>query len=163
MQYGWPRRLIYWRATLRRATMWLFVFVCVCVLLPCVWMRWSIFAVTCLAFFTSLAMSSPFIRSSCLSSITTLELLGTLGRHAKDGITFRLCFSPEMSLCPFGDMTNNETLNFPFKQKLFKWFKLVSTSFHFRKDLGKKSNILSLLIVWVTTLSVSTSPHSRVF
>lgn len=99
MQYDWlptchflPLCWIYWRATPRRAD------VCVCVLLPCVWMRWSIFAVTCLAFFTSLAMSSPFIRSSCLSSITTLELLGTLERHTKDAIAFRLC----INLCIMG-------------------------------------------------------------
>lgn len=51
----------------------------VCLLSPCVCMRWSIFAVTCLAISVSLAMASPFILSSWPRSIRTLELLGTLG------------------------------------------------------------------------------------
>lgn len=60
---------------------YLYVHVCVCLVSPCVCMRWSIFAVICLVLSTSLTMSSLLIRSSWPSSITTLDLLGTLETH----------------------------------------------------------------------------------
>lgn len=77
-------------------------------------------------------MRSPFIRSSCLSSITTLELLGMLERDTKDAITFRRYINLQTGLCAFGDTTNTDNLNILLTKKVLLW-SLCSGKWHIPK------------------------------